>query len=130
MIELRSLKKKAKTTASIKPGTYLAEVTEVADDTKYVDGAAFIVKYKLLSTEGQLVGDFRETFYNSMSNSRTAALAEFMDELGVKTVDELVGVTMRIEIRYRVTNYGKSLPSIVSRTPIPSSPGDPAQEAT
>ena len=130
MIELRNLKKKAKTTASIKPGTYLAEVTAVTDDTKYVDGAAFIVKYKLLSTEGQLVGDFRETFYNSMSNSRTAALAEFMEELGVETVDDLVGEIMEVEIRYRVTNYGKSLPSIISRTPIPSPPGDPVQEAT
>ncbi len=129
MISIKEMKKKANSISSIKPGAYHAEVIEVAEDEKYVDGTAFIVKYKLYDVDGNYRGDFKETFYNNTHNVRTLELAEFMEELGVEIVDALVGVTMRVDIKYRITSYGKSLPSIISRTPIALPTCDEAKEA-
>lgn len=129
MISLKDLKKKANSPASIKPGVYHAEVIEVAEDEKYVDGTAFIVKYKLYDVDGNLRGDFKETFHNNTNNARTAELAEFMEEIGVEMVDDLIGITMRVDIKYRITSYGKSLPSIISRTPIALPTSDEVKEA-
>lgn len=119
MLCLNDLKKKSRFTSSIKAGVYHATVIEVTDNDKYVAGSAFIVKYQLSDVNGGCVGEFQETFFNSTSNPRTLELAELMDKLGVETADDLVGKTFLVEIRFRITSYGKSLPSIVKRSPIP-----------
>lgn len=129
MISIKEMKKKANSISSIKPGAYHAEVIEVAEDEKYVDGTAFIVKYKLYDGDGNLRGDFRETFYNNTNNARTRELAEFMEKIGVDEVDDLIGVKMSVEIKFRITSYGKSLPSIISRTPLSPPSSDQAEGA-
>ena len=120
MFSLNDFKKKNSSPSSIKAGVYHATVIEVYDNDKYVDGSAFIVRYKLCNADGSYVGEFQETFFNSTSNPRTLELADLMDKLGVETADDLVGKTFLVEIRFRITSYGKSLPSIVSRTPLSS----------
>lgn len=119
MFSLNDLKKKTSSTSSIKAGVYHATVIEVSDNEKYVDGSAFIVRYQLSDVDGGFVGEFKETFFNSTSNPRTLELAELMDKLGLESADELVSKTFLVEIRFRITNFGKSLPSIVKRSPLP-----------
>ena len=128
MFSLDDLKKKTNSTASIKAGQYHATVIEVADNNKYVAGTAFIVKYALYSVDGCFVGEFQETFYNTTCNPRTLELAELMDQLGLETADDLVGKTYLVEIRFRITSFGKSLPSIVKRSPLP--PTSPLSSVT
>lgn len=122
MFTLKELKKST-TPTRIKPGIYVAKVTAVQDDERYVSGDAFVVTYDLSAASGTHVGKFVETFFNRRGNPRTMELVELMEQLDIEEVDSLVGTTFEVEIRYRVTKQGGSLPSIVSRTPI-SPPGD------
>lgn len=118
---------------TIKPGTYSAQVCDIVNSEKYVDGDAFIVKYKLYDIKGEYVTDFRETFLNTTENARTMELVKLMEELCVESADDLIDQIVRVEIRYRVTDYGGRLPSIVKRTPIlpPSPPpSNSSQEAS
>jgi len=124
MFSLKDLEKKKHVPkgTSIKPGSYYAEVIDVLDSDKYVDGTAFLVRYRLYQKDGTFAGNFEELFFNSTSNRRTLELAELMEKLCIEDADDLIGITVEVVIRFRVASYGKTFPSIISRTPIsPSS---------
>ena len=123
--------KKTTNTRYTRPGTYLAEVIAVEDNNKYVDSGAFIVQYRLLSLDGECVGVFEETFLNNAQNRRTQELVLLMQQLQIDDANDLVGVTIQVAIKYRVTDSGARFPSIVTRTPLPppSAPPATAEEA-
>ena len=119
MFKLSDAKKKTHSAHDTRPGTYLAEVTAIEDSEKYIDGDAFIVKYNLSSLNGEYVGMFEETFLNNTQNRRTQELVQLMQQFQLDDVNDLVGVTIKVEIKYRVTDSGARFPSIVTRTPLP-----------
>lgn len=128
MFTLKDLEKRSKVIpgTSIHPGSYHAEIIDVTDSDKYVNDTAFIIKYRLYKEDGTDAGNFQELFFNNTSNPRTLELAKLMELLGIESADDLVGKTIGVSIKYRVTAYGKSLPSIVSRTPLPTSSAPPS----
>ena len=119
MFQIKKSKPQKNTASHVKPGSYLAEIVSVVDNDKYVDGDAFIIKYNLFDHDGKKVAPFEETFFNYSRYSRTQNLIELLEQLDLKTVDELIGKVIEVEIRYRVTDYNSSLPSIISRFPLP-----------
>ena len=123
--------KKTISSRDTRPGTYLAKVIAVEDNENYVNGDAFIVNYRLSSLDGEYVGLFEETFLNSTLNRRTQDLVTLMKQLDVDDVNDLVEVTIKVDIRYHITPSGYRLPSIVARTPLPppSDPPMPSEEA-
>ena len=120
MFQIKDYKSKKSTASCVMPGSYLAEIVNIVDNNKYVDGDAFIIKYNLLDRDGKIVAPFEETFLNYTKYPRTKSLLELLKQMELKTVDELVGKVIEVEIRYRVTDYSTSLPSIVSRVPLPT----------
>jgi hypothetical protein len=68
MFKLSETKTFSSGTRYIRPGTYLAEITKVADSEKYFNGDAFVVNYQLYSLDNQTVGEFAETFFNNTAN--------------------------------------------------------------
>jgi hypothetical protein len=121
MFKLSETKTFSSGTRYIRPGTYLAEITKVADSEKYFNGDAFVVNYQLYSLDNQTVGEFAETFFNNTANRRTQDLAKLMTALGIDDANDLVGVTIRVNIKYRVTESGYRLPSIDTREVLPES---------
>jgi hypothetical protein len=76
-------------------------------------------------------GLFEETFLNNSKNRRTQELVLLMQQLQIDEADDLVGVTIQIEIKYRVTDSGARFPSIIARTPLPPptlEPSIPSEE--
>ena len=126
MFKLRETLELQSTPQGIRPGTYLAEVVAVSDSENYATGDAFIVFYKLHDLSGQYVGDFQETFLNNTRNPRTKDFAKLMRQLGADDVEELIGQTILVSIKYRVTDRGYRLPSIETRSPQPPSPVSPS----
>ena len=118
MFKLSDYKQKKTTYTGIKAGYYLAEIVAVVDNENYVKGDAFIVKYLLNNLDGSYAGKFEETFLNDISNYRTSKLADLMSKLGIDNTDDLVGITIRVEIKYRVVSHSCSLPSIINHEPI------------
>ena len=114
------------TPQGIRPGTYLAEIVAVTDSENYAPGDAFIVSYKLHDLSSQYVGDFQETFLHNTRNPRTKDLAKLMRQFGADGVEELIGQTILVSIKYRVTDRGYRLPSIETRAPQPPSPVSPS----
>ena len=126
MFKLRETEELQSTPQGIRPGTYLAEVVAVIDSENYAPGDAFIVSYKLYDISGQYVGDFQETFLNNTRNPRTMDLANLMRQLGADDVEKLIGQTILVSIKYRVTDRGYRFPSIESRSPQPPLPVPPS----
>lgn len=120
MFEIKKSSAKKSTASRVKAGSYLAEIVSVLDNGKYVEGDAFMIKYQLFDYDGKVIAPFEETFFNYTRYSRTQNLANLLNQLGLKTVDELVGKVIKVEVKYRVTDYNTSLPSIVSRLPLPT----------
>ena len=118
MFKISDIKKKS-TPHDTRPGSYLAEVTSVEDNNKYVSGDAFVVKYRLSHLDGEYIGTFDETFLNNTKNRRTQELVTLMEQLCVDDVNDLVNITIKVEIKYRVTESGARFPSIVTRMPLP-----------
>lgn len=132
MFKLSDIKKKTTHSRDTRPGTYLAEVTAVVDNNKYFDGSAFIIKYRLFDLDGECVGVFEETFLNNIQNRRTQDLALLMQQLQIDDANNLVGVTIQVEIKYRITDNGARFPSIITRMPLPPptlEPSIPSEEA-
>ena len=130
MFTIKKLKKSPNPTKRIKAGTYHAVVTAVLDDEKYVAGDAFILEYSLQRPDGTDAGEFRETFFNLRANERTKEIVALVEKLGFNDVEDLVGLHFEVEIRYRVTPHGASLPSIINRIPISPPIADaPSEEA-
>ena len=125
MFKLNEMNELQSTPQGIRPGTYLAEIVAVTDSENYAPGDAFIVSYKLHDLSSQYVGDFQETFLNNTRNPRTKDLAKLMRQFDADGVEELIGSTILVIIKYRVTERGYRLPSIESREPIPVSPTPP-----
>lgn len=125
MFKLRENAELKSTPQGIRPGSYLAEIIAVCDSENYAPGDAFIVSYKLYDFNSQHVGEFQETFLNNIRNPRTKDLANLMRQLGADEVEELIGQTILVSIKYRVTDRGYRLSSIESREPIPTSPTPP-----
>ena len=111
-----------------KPGTYLAKITAVRDNERYIKGDAFIIEYSLYNERNEFVSNFHETFLNNSNVPRTKELIELMKQLSVDNVDDLVGITILVKILYRATDYGYGLPSIVSREPL--SVSEPSEEVS
>lgn len=111
-----------------KPGAYLAKITAVRDNERYIKGDAFIIEYSLYNERNEFVSNFYETFLNNSNVPRTKELIELMKQLSVDNVDDLVGITIRVKILYRATDYGYGLPSIVSREPL--SVSEPSEEVS
>ena len=128
MFTIKKLKKSPNPTKRIKAGTYHATVTAVFDDEKYVAGDAFVLMYTLQCPDGTDAGEFRETFFNLKANTRTKELVALVEKLGINDVDDLIGLRFEVEIRYRVTSHGASLPSIISRIPISPPTADASPE--
>ena len=123
MFKISDIQKKTTTAPrDTRPGIYAAEVIAIEDNEKYVDGAAFIVRYRLSSLDGTHIGMFEETFLNNNQNRRTQDLVCLMQQLEIDDANDLAGVTIQVEIRYRITPSGYRLPSIVSRAPLTSTP--------
>lgn len=133
MFKLSDIQKQTTTTTrDTRPGIYAAEVIAIEDSEKYVDGDAFIVQYRLSGLDGKHVGMFEETFFNNNQNRRTQDLVRLMQQIQIDDANDLVGVTIQVEIKYRITPSGYRLPSIVARTPLPpltSLPPVPSEEA-
>lgn len=130
MFTLASIKKKP-SPCDTRPGTYLAEITAIVNNDKYFDGSAFIIKYRLFGLDGECAGLFEETFLNNSKNRRTQELVLLMQQLQIDEADDLVGVTIQVEIKYRVTDSGARFPSIIARTPLPPptlEPSIPSEE--
>jgi hypothetical protein len=111
------LKKQAKAnTNTLRPGDYLARVTEVSTPEGYVDGAAFQISYVLITPDGREDHKHTEIFWNVAGNSRTEELAELLDAFDLQFVDELVGKTIRASLKRNVTSRGTCL-SMTNREP-------------
>ena len=120
MVSIKDLKSKRQTTgkAKLAAGKYFAKVTNFSYDENFVDEGAFIITYELSQDLNGVKKPFSENFFNDLNNPRTADLAEFIEKLGLEYIEELLGQSFEVEIKYRLTNSGRSLPSIVDRKPL------------
>lgn len=118
MFEIKKSSTQKSTAPRVKAGSYLAKIVSVEDNEKYVKGDAFIIKYNLFDHEGKMVAPFEETFFNYSRYPRTQSLLKLLKQLELKTVDKLIGKVIEVEVRYKITDYNRNLPSIVSRVPL------------
>ena len=120
MFSLKDLKNKrhANSKSNLTAGKYFAKVTDFAYDEDFVDHGAFIIAYELCKELDGVKKTFSEKFFNDLNNPRTSDLAKLLEKLGLEYIEELVGRSFIVEIKYRLTNSGHSLPSIVDRTPL------------
>lgn len=120
MFSVKDLKSKKHSTGkfNLAAGKYFAKVTDFAYDEDFVDKGAFIITYELSKELDGVKKPFSEKFFNDLNNSRTSDLAKFIDNLGLEYIEDLVGQSFEVEIKYRLTNSGRSLPSIVDRKPL------------
>ncbi len=111
------LKKQVKThTNTLRPGNYLARVTEVSTPEGYVDEAAFKISYILTTPDGREDHKHSEIFWNVAGNPRTEQLSELLDAFGLQFVDQLVGKTIKTSLKRNVTSKGTFL-SMTNREP-------------
>ena len=107
---------KAKKRASqLKPGSYLAKVTDVKISDKYVDNGAFIVRYFIYDSKGSFVQNFQETFLNNDANERTQEIVELMKKCNAQYVEDLIGCEIEIDVKLNTLSKGYALPTICSR---------------
>lgn len=120
MFSVKELKSKRHVNGKSKlaAGKYFAKVTDFAYDEDFVDKGAFIITYELSKELDGVKKPFSEKFFNDLNNPRTSDLAKFIDKLGLEYIEDLVGQSFEVEIKYRLTNSGRSLPSIVDRKPL------------
>jgi hypothetical protein len=118
MFSSKDFKPKKTPSGHVQAGTYRAEIVDILDNPKYVEGDAFIIKYQLSKNDNSFVADFEETFFNTLSNARTRALATLMKKFGIDTVEGLIGKRITVDIRFKVGDHGNKLPTIISREPL------------
>ena len=97
------------------PGYYESIVTDVVWDDGYVEGTAFRVEYRLKDAEGNSF-DYKEIFYNTSRNKRTAEFLQYLNEQGINVDDigAFVGKKERLNIR-KAPRQGSALLTIASR---------------
>lgn len=102
----------------ITAGKYFATVTNFSYDDKFIDNNAFIISYELRKEINGDATTFTEKFFNDLSNPRTAELEKLLKTLTLDYIEELIGQTLEVTIKYKLTNSGYYLPSIVERKPL------------
>lgn len=120
MFSVKDLKNKKHTNgkSNLAAGKYIAKVTDFAYDEDFVDHGAFIITYELSKELDGVKKTFTEKFFNDLNNPRTSELVKFIEKLGLEYIEDLIGQSFEVEIKYRLTNSGRSLPSIVDRKPL------------
>lgn len=117
MFSVKDLKTKKLTNgkSNLAAGKYFAKVVSFAYDEDFIDHGAFIIAYELSKEPNGVKQTFSEKFFNDLNNPRTSELVKFIEKLGLEYLEDLVGQSLEVEIKYRLTNSGYSLPSIVAR---------------
>lgn len=110
------LKKSMSRKETLRPGTYLARVTQVQTPAGYVDGSAFEIHYMLETLDGKEIQSFSEIFWNVADNPRTQALSDLMDSYDIQWVEDLVAKTIKVTILRNVSSRGNLL-TITHREP-------------
>lgn len=110
-----TIAKAKKKSSQLKPGRYLAKVTDVKISDKYVNNGAFIVCYCIFDMKGSFVQNFQETILNNDSNARTQELVQLMQECNAQYVEDLINCELEIEVKLNTLSKGYALPTICSR---------------
>ena len=105
--------RRKKSTKGVTPGVYRSVVTKVCEPEGYVSGKAIEVRYELADSAGKLF-TYKEIFFNSDFNERTAAFLDYLVENGVATLSAFEGCCEQLEIMYDICNNHRR-PTIVNR---------------
>ena len=106
--------KKSNKKQMVEAGTYTGKVLSVKEPEAYVPGDRIVIKYALTDKMGN-VFQYEETFLLRRINERTVEFDEYLEQNGVKFIDDFVGCEEELVIKLETTSRGESLPTIVSR---------------
>ena len=106
-------------------GRYTSEVVKIEYDPDYADEEAIRVTYRLTDNAGRTFS-YKEIFYNTNLNERTAQFFDYLDDHGVSYnedtgLPEVVGLREKVVLKKRI-NY--SWPVIVEREFFDDESGD------
>ena len=95
MLDLSKRKTQSKKTKILSNKDYFATVTSVEWTKGFVEGKAFDVVYDLVDEAGN-TSVYRETFYEDVSNERTADFYKHLVDIGISDLADYVGCTEKL----------------------------------
>ena len=102
--DLLNQKKNGSRKETVHPGIYPSKVSKVEYDERYADGA-YIITYELQGKNKQL--NHQELFIDNIRFERTFEFYNYLMENGITCVEDFLGCSEELDLRWKFTNTGK-----------------------